>query len=172
MFRTPISVFLVLTLLWSNLNAQNPFVSSTAPALTGLNAGKVMQVDFDNAGNVYVQGGDNQNGQIAKFSPSGNLLWTFNSSIPAIGWRYGDNFGGWAVEKTTGNVYVGQGSTGYGCSIIRLNSMTGGYDNYHTPNFADAAGRKGEIWKMRWSCNGGSPQLLIAGGSGGVGDFN
>jgi gliding motility-associated-like protein len=171
MFQNPIIAFLTLTLLWSNLNAQNPFVSSTAPALTGLNAGKVMQVDFDNAGNVYVQGGDNQNGQIAKFGPSGNLLWTFSSSIPAISWRYGDNFGGWTVEKTTGNVYVGQGSTGYGCSIIRLNSMTGAYDNYHTPHFTDGIGQKGEIWKMRWYCNGGSPQMLIAGGSGGVGSF-
>jgi len=149
----------------------DPFVFSTMSGITGINAGKVMQVDFDNGGNVYVQGGYNEAGQIAKFDPAGNLLWTFASSIPAIGWNYGNNFGGWTVEKTTGNVYIGQGSTGFGCSIIRLNSNTGVYDHYHTPNFTDGIGEQGEIWKMRWYCNGGSPQILIAGGSGGVGSF-
>jgi gliding motility-associated-like protein len=149
----------------------DPFLSSTASALTGLNAGKVMQVDYDYSGDVYVQGGTNEAGQIAKFDPAGNLLWRFASSVPGINWTYGDNFGGWAVEKTTGNVYVGQGSRGYGCSIIRLNGATGAYDNYHTPDFADGRGRDGEIWKMRWLCNGGAPEVMIAGGSGGVGDF-
>jgi len=148
----------------------DPFVTGTAAALTGLNAGKVMQVDFDNSGDVYVQGGDNVAGQIAKFDPAGNLLWRFVSSIPTIGFTYGDNFGGWTVEKTTGNVYVGQGSTGPGSWIIRLNSQTGAYDNYRTPYFTDGIGSKGEIWKMRWYCNG-SPQILIAGGSGGAGSF-
>jgi len=149
----------------------DPFVSSTAAALTGLNISKVMQVDFDNAGNVYVQGGNNETGQIAKFDPAGNLVWRFAGFVPGLGWSYADNFGGWTVEKTTGNVYVGQGSNGYGCSIIRLNGATGAYDNYHTPNFADGSGRQGEIWKMRWYCNGGLPKVLIAGGSGGVGSF-
>ena len=129
-----------------------------------------MQVDYDYAGNVYVQGGDNMAGQIAKFGPAGNLLWQFAGS--ASGFTYGTNFGGWAVDKTTGNVYVGQGSTGFGCVIIRLNTSTGLYDNYRTPYFTDGDGNKGEIWKMRWYCNGGSPQLLIAGGSGGVGSFH
>src|SRR5579859_6610900 len=149
----------------------DPFVSSTTAALTGFNTGKVMQVDFDNSGNVYVQGGTNEAGQIAKFDPAGNLLWRFASSVAGVNWTYADNFGGWTVEKTTGNVYVGQGSNGFGTSIIRLNGVTGAYDNYQTPYFADGSGRKGEIWKMRWYCNGGSPQVLIAGGSGGVGSF-
>jgi gliding motility-associated-like protein len=149
----------------------DPFVTTTAAALTGLNVGKVMQVDFDYNGDVYVQGGTNEDGQIAKFDPTGNMVWRFATSVPGVSWFYGDNFGGWTVEKTTGNVYVGQGSYAYGCSIIRLNSATGGYDNFHTPNFHDRSGRQGEIWKMRWYCNGGSPQVMIAGGSGGVGDF-
>ena len=148
------------------------YIFSTAAGLTGLNAGKVMQVDFDNNGNIYVQGGDNENAQIAKYDPTGNLLWQFTSTVPTIYWRYGDNFGGWAVERTTGNVYLGQGEGSPACTIIRLNSNTGAYDNFRSTFFTDGDGNRGENWKMRWYCNSGSPQLLIAGGSGGIGSFH
>ena len=139
----------------------DPFVSSTAN-LTGLNAGKAKDVDFDYAGNIYVTGGGAMTGtnNLAKFNAAGALQWTFNGSLAIPTWTYGTYYGGWMVEKPTGNVYLGQGfqpSTGF--RVIRI-STTGLYDNYITtanPAFMEA-------WKMFWSCNNGSPQILIAGG--------
>ncbi|HEV2479756.1 MAG TPA: gliding motility-associated C-terminal domain-containing protein [Puia sp.] len=150
----------------------DPFVTSTVSGLAGTNAAKAMEVDYDYNGNVYVQGGTNQQGLIAKYDPAGNLLWTFLGSVPIIGWVYGDDYGGWTVEKTTGNVYVGIGSNGYGGQIIRLNGATGAYDNFETPPFHDNDGNNGENWKMRWFCNQGTYQVMIAGGSGGIGSYN
>ena len=151
----------------------DPFVTSTLAALTGANAGKVMEVDYDNNGDVYVQGGTSTLGQIAKYDPSGNLLWTFSGTVSSIGWQYAYNYGGWTVEKTTGNVYVGIGSNGgYGGPVIRLNGSTGLYDNFKTPAFHDNDGNYGENWKMRWFCNQGTPQVMIAGGSGGIGSYD
>ena len=75
-------------------------------------------------------------------------------------WNYGPYYGGSVVDKPTGNVYLGQGfnyPTGF--QVIRINTA-GLYDNYiTTPN-----GNFTENWKMYWSCNNGTPQILIAGG--------
>ena len=139
----------------------DPFVSGTGN-LTGLNAGKAKDVDFDYAGNIYVTGGGamTSTNSLAKYNAAGVLQWTFNGSLTIPTWTYGTYYGGWMVEKPTGNVYLGQGfqpSTGF--SVIRI-STTGLYDNYITtanPSFMEA-------WKMFWSCNNGSPQILIAGG--------
>ena len=150
----------------------DPFVTSTLSALTGANAGKAMEVDYDYNGNVYVQGGTDRQGQIAKYDATGNLLWTFAGSIPSIGWTYGEDYGGWTVEKTTGNVYVGIGSNGFGGPIIRLNGATGLYDNFETPYFKDNDGNNGEDWKMRWFCDHGTYHVMIAGGSGGIGSYD
>lgn len=139
----------------------DPFVGTTAN-LSGLNAGKAKDVDFDYAGNIYVTGGGSFTGthQLAKYDAGGNLLWTFNGSITLPAWSYGTYFGGWMVEKPTGHVYLGQGfSPGTGFRVVRINT-NGLFDNYITapnPTFMEA-------WKMFWSCNNGSPQILIAGG--------
>ncbi|MBL0048747.1 MAG: gliding motility-associated C-terminal domain-containing protein [Bacteroidetes bacterium] len=138
----------------------DPFVSSTA-TLTGANLGKAKDVDFDYAGNVYVTGGgDGTVYKLAKFDATGALQWTFNGSMTLPTWSFGTYYGGWVVEKTTGNVYLGQGfAPGGGFRIIRM-STTGLYDNYVStanPSFM-------ENWKMYWNCNFGSAQLLIAGG--------
>jgi large repetitive protein len=138
----------------------DPFVSSTSN-LTGANVGKAKDVDFDYAGNVYVSGGGDLNGhRLAKYDPAGNLLWTFSGSLTIPAWQFGPYYGGWVVEKNTGNVYLGQGfNFTQGFIVIRL-STTGLYDNYITtgnPNFR-------ENWKMIWNCNTGSPQILVAGG--------
>ncbi|MBI3138835.1 MAG: hypothetical protein HYZ15_09645 [Sphingobacteriales bacterium] len=139
----------------------DPFVSGTGN-LGGLNTGKAKDVDFDYNGNVYVTGGGAYTGthSLAKYNAAGALQWTFNGSLTIPSWTYGTYYGGWMVEKPTGNVYLGQGfnpSTGF--RVIRI-STTGLYDNYITtanPSFMEA-------WKMYWSCNNGSPQILIAGG--------
>ncbi|MFN8250182.1 MAG: SprB repeat-containing protein, partial [Ferruginibacter sp.] len=139
----------------------DPFVSSTANLL-GLNAGKAKDVDFDYAGNVYVTGGGSQptNHSLAKYNAAGVLQWTFSGSLAVPSWTFGTYYGGWMVEKPTGNVFMGQGfNYPNGFQVIRL-STTGLYDNYITT----ANGNFTEAWKMFWSCNNGSPQILIAGG--------
>lgn len=139
----------------------DPFVSATSN-LTGLNAGKAKDVDFDYAGNVYVTGGGDGTSsyKLAKFNASGVLQWTFNGTLAIPAWSYGPYYGGSVVDKTTGNIYLGQGFIyPAGFRVIRI-STTGLYDNYiTTPN-----GNFTENWKMYWACNSGSPQILIAGG--------
>ena len=138
----------------------DPFVTATGN-LTGLNAGKAKDVDFDYAGNVYVTGGGSgTNHQLAKFNSAGVLQWTFSGTLTIPTWTFGTYWGGWMVEKPTGNIYLGQGfHPGVGFQVIRV-STTGLYDNFITaanPSFMEA-------WKMLWSCNNGSPQVLVAGG--------
>ena len=138
----------------------DPFITSTAN-LTGANTGKAKDIDFDYAGNAYVTGGgDGTVYKLAKFDASGTLQWTFNGSMTLPTWSFGTYYGGWVVDKTSGNIYLGQGfAPSGGFRIIRI-STTGLYDNYITtanPSFL-------ENWKMYWNCNLGSAQLLIAGG--------
>ncbi len=139
----------------------DPFVTATGN-LTGVNAGKAKDVDFDYAGNIYITGGGDGNlaHRLAKYDASGVLQWTFSGTLTIPSWSFGSYWGGWMVEKPTGNIYLGQGfnpTTGF--QVVRINT-TGLYDNYITtanPNFREA-------WKMYWSCNNGSPQILVAGG--------
>ena len=138
----------------------DPFVTATVN-LVGLNAGKAKDVDFDYDGNIYVTGGGDGNQYLlSKFDPNGVLLWTFNGALTSPLWTFGPYYGGWVVEKSTGNIYLGQGfNFTQGFIVIRLHT-SGLYDNYVTtgnPNFR-------ENWKMIWNCNNGSPQILIAGG--------
>ncbi len=139
----------------------DPFVSTTGN-LAGLNAGKAKDVDFDYAGNIYVTGGGSMSTthSLAKYNAAGVLQWTFNGTLSNPVWTFGTYYGGWMVEKPTGNIYLGQGfNPATGFRVIRVNT-NGLYDNYITtpnPSFMEA-------WKMFWSCNNGSPQILIAGG--------
>ncbi|MCX6188441.1 MAG: T9SS type A sorting domain-containing protein [Bacteroidetes bacterium] len=138
----------------------DPFISTTTN-LTGTNANKAKDIDFDYAGNVFVTGGgDNSIYKLAKYDSSGALQWTFSGALTVPSWTFGTYYGGWVVDKSTGNTYLGQGfAPGGGFRIIRLNP-SGTYDNYITsgnPNFM-------ENWKMLWSCNNGSPQIIVAGG--------
>lgn len=139
----------------------DPFVTGTGN-LTGANAGKAKDVDFDYDGNIYVSGGGDGavSYKLAKYNAAGVLQWTFIGALTIPAWNFGPYFGGWVVEKPSGKVYLGQGfnfATGF--QVIRL-STTGLYDNFITtgnPNFR-------ENWKMIWNCNSGSPQILVAGG--------
>ena len=139
----------------------DPFVTASGN-LTGLNTGKAKDVDFDYAGNVYVTGGGDftTTHKLAKYNAAGVLQWTFNGTLTIPSWIFGTYYGGWMVEKPTGNIYLGQGfNPGTGFQVIRV-STTGLYDNYITtanPSFREA-------WKMYWNCNNGVPQILIAGG--------
>ncbi|MBK7684379.1 MAG: T9SS type A sorting domain-containing protein [Bacteroidetes bacterium] len=140
----------------------DPFVSGTSNLTgTGVNAGIAKDVDYDYAGNVYVTGGGNGSSyKLAKYDPTGTLLWTFSGSMTIPAWTFGTYYGGWVVDKNTGHIYLGQGfAPSGGHRVIRINT-TGVYDNY----ISTANGSFLENWKMYWSCNGGTGQLLIAGG--------
>lgn len=136
----------------------DPFVSNTN-TLTGTNAGKAIDIDFDYAGNIYVSGGGNNNAcRLAKYDASGTLLWTFDGTLVVPNWTW-HTYGGWVVEKSSGSVFTGQGATFFGGTLIRLSSA-GVYDNYiSNPNTTFL-----ENWKMLWNCNNGNPQILVAGG--------
>ncbi|MBK9670912.1 MAG: hypothetical protein IPO70_01385 [Bacteroidetes bacterium] len=110
----------------------DPFITSTAN-LTGANTGKAKDIDFDYAGNAYVTGGgDGTVYKLAKFDASGTLQWTFNGSMTLPTWSFGTYYGGWVVDKTSGNIYLGQGfAPSGGFRIIRI-STTGLYDKYIT----------------------------------------
>jgi len=138
----------------------DPFVSSTT-GLSGVNNGKAKDVDFDYEGNIYVTGGgDGAAYKLSKYNAAGVLQWTFNGTTTIPAWNFGDYYGGFVVEKNTGKIYLGQGfSPGTGYRVVRI-STSGLYDNYiSTGNTAF-----NENWKMYWSCNGGSPQILVVGG--------
>lgn len=139
----------------------DPFVSGTG-TLAGPNTGKAKDVDFDYNGNIYVVGGGAQFSaqHLAKYNAAGVLQWTFNGTLAVPLWSANSYYGGWMVEKPTGHIYMGQGFIfPAGFRVIRINT-NGLYDNYITT----ANGNFTEAWKMFWSCNNGSPQILIAGG--------
>jgi len=144
----------------------DPFITSTNN-LTGTNAGKAIDVDFDYNGNIYVAGGGNlvtsfaagASHKHAKYDSAGVLQWTFNGVLTIPSWQADFYYGGWVVDKATGNLYIGQGYATAGFRVIRL-STTGLYDNYIStgdPAFQEA-------WKMYWVCNNGAPQIICAGG--------
>ena len=141
----------------------DPFVTSTSTLTgTGPQSGMAKDIDFDYNGNIFVAGGgDASNHKLAKFSPSGTLLWTFSGTLTSPVWNFGGSYGGWVVEKGSGAVYLGQGLASNGFSVVRINA-SGVYDNYiSTPNNNFA-----ENWRMTYSCNAGTPNILIAGGGG------
>ncbi len=138
----------------------DPFVTATSN-LDGVNSGKAKDVDFDYAGNIYVTGGGSATQyKLAKYNSSGVLQWTFNGSTTNPAWTFGPYYGGWVVDKNSGNIYLGQGfNPGTGYQVIRI-STTGLYDNYISAgNIAF-----NENWKMYWNCNSGSPRILVVGG--------
>lgn len=140
----------------------DPFVTGTGNLTgTGGNNGLAKDVDFDYAGNAYVTGGGNdQIYKLAKFDASGILQWTFSGTLTIPAWTFGTYYGGWVVDKNTGNVYLGQGfAPSGGHRIIRINTI-GVYDNY----ISTANGSFLENWKMLWTCSSGTAQLMIAGG--------
>jgi gliding motility-associated-like protein len=139
----------------------DPFISSAA-SLTGTNSGVAKDIDYDYDGNIFVAGGGSGDTpcQLAKYDAAGNLLWVFNGITTNPAWSFGPPYGGWAVEKNTGKIYVGQGYGPLGFRLIRLDE-NGIYDNY----ISDPDLNLSENWKMVWHCNNGNPQLYVAGGS-------
>jgi gliding motility-associated-like protein len=116
-------------------------------------------VDYDYAGNLYVfggadYGGANLDSKVAKYSPNGVLLWTFNGVLIAPAWSSGAGIGkisNFVVDKLNGKFYMGQGYNGSGAVITRYDA-NGNYDNFiTTPNT-----NYEEVWEMSFQCSTGN----------------
>ncbi len=111
----------------------DPWVVSYT-SLTTSNIG--YDVDFDNAGNYFVYGGGLQDplygmsGEclLAKYTPAGSLLWTFNGIISTIGWT-SDPMSNFVVDKITGKSYIGNTDMSSSGRVVRL-MQTGLYDSF------------------------------------------
>lgn len=136
-----------------------PITTLTAASGNANNMG--FDVDYDYSGNLYVFGGgyfDNYSTagepqKVAKYSPAGALLWTFNGTIPSIPWQSNANFGlagNFIVDKLNTRIYVGQGYNTSGEQIIRLdqNGVYDGFASTQNGNFL-------EVWDFAFNCNTG-----------------
>jgi hypothetical protein len=136
----------------------DPWVVNSLPNMTSIT--NAFDVDYDNAGNLYIYGGYNTY-KVAKYSPAGTLLWTFNGSVASIGWS-SYTFGpcsNFMVNRQNGKIYVGQTPMSANAKVIRLRT-TGIYDNFVT---SLPPSQFTEIWDMALDCS--NNQLLCFGGS-------
>ena len=110
-------------------------------------------VDYDYAGNYYVYGGTGPY-LIAKYSPVGNLVWTFAGTVASLSWpslvaiTYPGNF---LVDKISGKSYSGEGFDTPGTTIIRLDA-NGLYDNF----ISTVSNGWNELWDMGFDCSNGT----------------
>ncbi|CAM6004428.1 unnamed protein product [Sphagnum balticum] len=128
-------------------------------------------VDYDASGDLYVYGAGGSNSadltnyhKVAKYDTSGNSLWVFMGSVPAIGWTTVDgtprnDLGNIKVDRNTNKIYVSAAYNNGGVQAIRLTSA-GLYDNFETA-LPDSSFT--EIWSFLANCVNGS--LLALGGS-------
>lgn len=127
---------------------------------------KGYDVDNDYKDNLFVYGGgfssrySTLRNKLAKYNSYGNLLWTFNCTLPSLNWFSSDVFiSNFTTDKLTGKVYVGEGyNSTYGTRIIRLDS-NGIYDSYISTGNKDHE----ECWDLQLRCQTGD--IVILGGS-------
>ncbi len=110
-------------------------------------------LDYDNAGNVYVYGGYNPY-QLTKLNSAGVFLWTYTATPLNTNLYYGS----FVVDKATGTCYVGEGFNTSGAKILKINTA-----GTLVATFAGNAGLH-DIDRMVYSrCSG---KILIGGGGG------
>lgn len=129
---------------------------------TLLNDNNGYDVDFDFAGNLYVYGGNTAVSatagrcKVAKYSPTGTLIWTFAGFLATPTWSTGSSWSSnFKVNRGLGKTYVSK-NTG-APNAIRLD-VNGNYDNWITSGTPSVQ----ESWAMDLICNG---DLLIFGGA-------
>lgn len=110
-------------------------------------------IDYDNAGNVYVHGGIFAGNPILlKYNPSGVLVWTYTATLFNSGYDYGD----FAVDRSSNSIYVVQGFRSSGAQVVKMNSSALVMAVYSGHALFS------EMWRISFSrCN---QQAVIAGG--------
>lgn len=114
-------------------------------------------VDYDNAGNVFVYGGAPPF-QVIKFNSAGTQLWTHSTKTSWID-QYG--YGDFSVDPVTGRIYIceGMSTTSAGSRILKLAS------NGDSINMYPGDSMFHEMWRMHYNpCLG---KTVIAGASWG-----
>lgn len=109
-------------------------------------------VDYDYLGNLFVYGGLTEV-KVAKYSPGGALIWTFNGNLPLVPWNSDGDItcvGNFIVNKITGKTYIGTGFEFNGARVVRLDPA-GNYDNFVT----NPINTWREIWDMGFHCGTG-----------------
>lgn len=128
----------------------DPWVASTSSLSTNSYG---YDVDYDNAGNLFVYGGTTPC-KASKYSPTGTLLWTFSGVLSSPSFStsgqgpYASNF---VVLRSNGKSYYGEALNGSGARIIRLDA-NGVYDNL----ISTQAALWREIWDMAYHCSTGN----------------
>ncbi len=138
----------------------DPWVTpiTTLTNVSGNGSNRGFDVDYDYAGNLYVFGGGDYfgstvNSKVAKYSPTGTLLWTFNGVLVSPSWNSGAGVGkvsNFVVDKLSGKFYMGQGWVSTGTVIVRCDA-NGNYDNF----ISTANTNFEELWEMNFDCSTG-----------------
>jgi gliding motility-associated-like protein len=112
-------------------------------------------IDYDNAGNVYVYGGSAAGPFVLlKFTAAGALVWTYTPTLFSLG---SPGYGDFAVDRNSNNMYLIEGfNPSTGSQVVKINSSAVQLATYAgDPNFI-------EMWRISFSrC---SNQAVIAGG--------
>ena len=128
----------------------DPWVASTSSLATNSYG---YDVDYDNAGNLFVYGGTTPC-KASKYSPTGTLIWTFSGVLASPSFStsgmgpYASNF---VVLRSNGKSYYGEALNSNGARIIRLDA-NGVYDNL----ISTQAALWREIWDMAYHCSTGN----------------
>jgi gliding motility-associated-like protein len=124
---------------------------TTTPVLSG---NRAYDVDHDNAGNCYVYGGRAPY-ELIKYNSLGNPVWSFTTSN-FTGYPAHPFYGDFAVDRTSGSVYIVEGANVNGAEMIKLTA--GGLQ------VAFYAGNPSltEMWRIAFS--GCTHQLVMGGG--------
>ncbi len=120
---------------------QNPVLNNTK---------KIWEVETDNAGNVYIYGGD-MPVRILKYNAAGVLQWNYASAIDTANYW----LGGMVTNQVTGESYITSGSIG---KIWKV-STAGALVWTNTPPGSC------EYWSLSFNCDG---TKLAVGGSSGI----
>jgi len=109
------------------------------------NSNRMWNVDVDADGNVYATGGDSPM-RLRKYSPDGNLLWTYNTPYDSANYWLGT-----MATDLEGNCYVTAGSV---ARISRVNTL--GQLQYNV-----AGGMNDEFWRIAF--NADYTQMIVGG---------
>ncbi|MBN8696066.1 MAG: gliding motility-associated C-terminal domain-containing protein [Bacteroidetes bacterium] len=86
------------------------------------------EIDYDSFGNVYAMGEAYLIGsKIAKLDVNGNLVWIYQAFIPIyttnpIFYLEGGTGGDFAIDRSTNNIYIGEGTSNTAARVMKINS--------------------------------------------------